>query len=80
MRAYEPQLALAAGPQGLDVITRLLAQLPARLQPAGVAILEIGYNQGQAILELIEQILPTACHVELSQDYQGHDRMVTFTL
>lgn len=80
VRGYEPRLALAAGPEGLDVIARLLPQLPAQMRPGGVAILEIGYNQGQLVLALIRRLLPAAREVELSQDYQGHDRMVTFML
>jgi release factor glutamine methyltransferase len=80
VRAYEPRLALEAGAQGLDLITRLLAQIPSHLCAGGAVVLEIGYNQGRAILALIERLLPGARDVELSQDYQGHDRMVTFAL
>lgn len=78
VRAYEPQLALEAGPQGLDVIARLLRQLPGHLRTGGTVILEIGYNQGQVALKLIDLLLPNACDVELRKDYQGHDRMVSF--
>ena len=80
VRGYEPQLALEAGAQGLDAITGLLRQVPAHLQPDGVVILEIGYDQGEAVLNLITKILPQARHLDLHQDYQGHDRMVTFYL
>lgn len=80
VREYEPRTALVAGPAGLDVITRLLRQLPGRLKPGGLVVLEIGYDQGEAILELVERTLPQATQVDLRKDYQGHDRMVTFTL
>jgi release factor glutamine methyltransferase len=80
VRGYEPQIALEAGAQGLDVITQLLRQIPAHLQPGGTVILEIGYDQGPALLALVPQILPQAREVDLHQDYQGHDRMVTFCL
>ncbi len=80
VRVYEPRLALEAGEEGVDLIARLLPQIPAYLHPGGVAVLEIGYNQGQLMLDLIGRLLPAAREVELSQDYQGHDRMVTFTL
>ena len=80
VRGYEPQIALEAGAQGLDVITQLLRQVPAHLNPGGTVILEIGYDQGQAALNLVAQILPHARDVDLHQDYQGHDRMVTFCL
>jgi release factor glutamine methyltransferase len=80
VRRYEPQLAIEAGEQGLDVIDRLLQQVPLRLCPGGTVILEIGYNQGKAILELVARVLPQAEHVDLRTDYQGRDRMVTFNL
>lgn len=80
VRGYEPLLALVAGAQGLDAITALLRQVPDHLNPDGTVILEIGHDQGQAALNLVTQILPQARHLDLHQDYQGHDRMVTFCL
>jgi len=80
VRKYEPQLALEAGEQGLDVIGRLLRQVPSRLYPGGSVILEIGYNQGPAVLALLANILPQALHADVHKDYQGRDRMVTFSL
>jgi ribosomal protein L3 glutamine methyltransferase len=38
----EPALALAGGTDGMDFIRRLLRELPARLTPHGVLVLEIG--------------------------------------
>jgi ribosomal protein L3 glutamine methyltransferase len=38
----EPALALAGGADGMDFIRRLLADLPSRLSPEGVLVLEIG--------------------------------------
>jgi release factor glutamine methyltransferase len=80
IRNYEPQLALEAGERGLDIIARLLQQVPSRLCPGGSVILEIGYNQGQAVLDLLADILPQALHADVHKDYQGRDRMVTFSL
>ena len=56
--AYEPRLALDGGPDGLTVIGRLLDQLPWGLAPDGVALLEIGGDQGQSALELVGERLP----------------------
>ncbi len=56
--SFEPVLALDGGPDGLQVIRRLLALLPARLSPAGVAILEIGGDQGAAIVAAVAAALP----------------------
>lgn len=38
----EPELALAGGADGMDFIRKLLADLPDRLSPQGVLVLEIG--------------------------------------
>ena len=45
---YEPHLALDGGPDGLDVIRRLLESLRWSLAPGGVALLEIGADQGES--------------------------------
>lgn len=47
--SFEPRAALDGGPDGLDVIRRLLAELPDRLEPRGTALLEIGSDQAGAI-------------------------------
>ncbi|URI11188.1 50S ribosomal protein L3 N(5)-glutamine methyltransferase [Aquincola tertiaricarbonis] len=41
----EPALALAGGEDGMDFIRRLLAELPQRLSPHGVLVLEIGHER-----------------------------------
>jgi release factor glutamine methyltransferase len=80
VRVYEPQLALESGPQGLDAITGLLLQVPHYLLAGGMVVLEIGYDQGTAVVNLVNRLLPGARHLDVSKDYQGHDRMVTFNL
>ncbi len=39
---FEPELALAGGLQGLDIIVRILAQAGAHLNPGGLMIAEVG--------------------------------------
>ena len=41
---FEPELALAAGEQGLDIIARILAQTGAHLNPDGILVAEVGNN------------------------------------
>lgn len=77
---YEPRLALEAGLDGLDAIRRLLAQAPAYLAPGGVIFLEIGHDQGAAVLELAAQHFPAARAITLHQDYAGRDRLVVIAL
>jgi release factor glutamine methyltransferase len=49
VRDYEPAGALYAGPEGLDDYRVLMPQLPGLLRPNGVALLEIGAAQGEAV-------------------------------
>lgn len=52
VRAFEPRTALAAGPDGLDVIRRLIDGAPRHLLPGGFLALEIGWNQGEEVRRL----------------------------
>jgi release factor glutamine methyltransferase len=56
--AYEPRVALDGGDDGLDVIRRLLLLLPATLAPDGVALLEIGADQGESVVDAVALALP----------------------
>jgi release factor glutamine methyltransferase len=73
--SYEPIVALDGGPDGLDVVRRLLAGLDAVLAPDGLALLEIGADQGAAAPDAAAAILPgwaTAVH----QDLGGRPRVL----
>jgi release factor glutamine methyltransferase len=62
---FEPAAALDGGPDGLSVIARLLDALPGELAPDGAAFIEIGADQGQAIVSLVDERLPGwSCSVE----------------
>jgi len=75
VRDYEPRAALDGGPDGLDVLRRLLAQAPAHLNPGGSLLLEIGAGQGPAVRELAGRAFPGA-EVGVLRDYAGHHRVV----
>ena len=49
----EPRAALDGGKDGLEVIRRLIAEARTRLRAGGHLILEIGSDQGAAVLELL---------------------------
>ncbi|OZA91740.1 MAG: protein-(glutamine-N5) methyltransferase, release factor-specific, partial [Erythrobacter sp. 34-65-8] len=55
VREYEPPSALFAGPDGLDDYRILVPQLPRLLVPGGVAVLEIGHRQGDAVTAIAQQ-------------------------
>lgn len=64
--SFEPALALDGGADGLEVIGRLLDRLPVALADGGTALLEVGADQGTAIVELVVARLPGwRCVVEL---------------
>ncbi|NTV96503.1 MAG: peptide chain release factor N(5)-glutamine methyltransferase [Thiobacillus sp.] len=50
---YEPRTALASGPDGLDVIRAIVKQAPAHLADGGWLLLEHGYDQGEAVPDLL---------------------------
>jgi release factor glutamine methyltransferase len=56
--AFEPRLALDGGPDGLAVIGRLLEALTWGLAEDGVALVEIGSDQGPAMRERCAERLP----------------------
>jgi len=56
--SFEPRSALDGGSDGLDVIRRLLALMPDVLAADGVALLEIGADQGSAAQDAVAAELP----------------------
>jgi len=76
---HEPHLALDGGADGLDLIRRLLAQVPQTCTSDALILLEIGADQGQAVVDLAKQQL-SADAIELVQDYAGLDRIVRIRL
>lgn len=56
--SFEPREALDGGPDGLDQVRRLLDRLPGALAADGVAYLEIGADQGEAVAAAAAARLP----------------------
>jgi ribosomal protein L3 glutamine methyltransferase len=42
---YEPDIALAGGPDGLELVRRIIREAAAHLEPRGVLVCEIGHNR-----------------------------------
>ena len=51
---FEPDLALVAGNDGLDLIRLIIAQAPDHLEPGGWLLLEHGHDQAAAVRDLLE--------------------------
>ena len=73
--SFEPRLALDGGPDGLDAIRALLARLPDVLMPDGVALLEIGADQGEAAPAAVAATLP-GWRSTVSRDLAGLPRVL----
>lgn len=71
----EPGLALDGGPDGLDLIRRLLSHAPGNLTPGGLLLMEIEATQGEAVLELARQTFPNSRPMVLT-DLAGMDRLL----
>jgi release factor glutamine methyltransferase len=54
VRDHEPLVALSPGRDGLSVIRRLIHEAPAFLKRNGHLIMEIGFDQGEAVHQLID--------------------------
>jgi release factor glutamine methyltransferase len=72
--SFEPRLALDGGPDGLSVVRRLLEALPTALAPGGVALLEIGWDQGPAVRSAVAA-LPGTWTCQVQPDLSGKPRL-----
>ncbi|MGC1782789.1 MAG: peptide chain release factor N(5)-glutamine methyltransferase [Acidobacteriaceae bacterium] len=54
VRDYEPAQALFAGPTGLEIYPRLIAQAQPLLTPGGWLLMEIGHGQRDAVASLLQ--------------------------
>lgn len=57
---HEPRVALTPGTRGTELILRLITQLPNRLHPNGIAVLEVDPGQESAIADAAAQMLPNS--------------------
>ena len=74
VKNYEPKLALYAGQDGLDIYRRIIERVEQFLKPDAVLMLEIGYSQGQAVRELLEQVRIFA-EITIEKDIHDNDRI-----
>jgi len=74
IRDYEPQIALEAGPTGMEVYDRLIPQAASRLQNQGWLVLETS----PMLIDTLQQTVVRAGFdsVEAVSDLEGHGRIV----
>jgi release factor glutamine methyltransferase len=74
VRDFEPQVAVFAGEQGLNVIEPLIEQAHRALKPGGWLAMEIGYSMRDAVVNLLH---PTMWdEVRVVPDLQGIPRVI----
>lgn len=76
VREYEPDEALFAGAEGLDAYRALAPQLPGLLAPGGLAAVEIGFDQADAVTELLAR---DGLQSRIATDFGGRPRAVLLT-
>jgi release factor glutamine methyltransferase len=76
VKDYEPKLALFAGDDGLDIYRRIIEKADLFLKPDAALMLEIGYAQGPAVTDLLEQTGAFA-EIRIEKDFHDNDRIVT---
>ena len=79
VRAHEPMLALDGGADGLEFYRRIIAEAPDHLKKNGVLMMEIGYDQKDAVKELLRESGRFEKIVGLT-DLTGKDRIVAATV
>jgi len=54
VKKYEPRSALDGGPEGLDIIPKIIKQAPASLKNGGHLLIEVGAGQAETVGNLIK--------------------------
>ncbi len=70
---FEPSMALAAGPDGLEHIRRIVRDAPNHLRRGGWLLLEHGATQAAGVAR--ELVVHGFSHVRSHRDLAGHERM-----
>jgi release factor glutamine methyltransferase len=76
VREFEPDEALFAGEEGLDAYRALAPQLPQLLAPGGLAAVEIGADQADAVTALLAR---DGLHARVADDLAGRPRAALLT-
>ena len=76
---HEPMLALDGGADGLAFYRRIIAEAPDHLKKNGVLMMEIGYDQKEAVKALLHESGRFEKIIGLT-DLTGKDRIVAATV
>ena len=73
--AFEPQMALDGGPDGLSIVRRLVSEAPAFLASGGRLLTEIGWDQGPRVEALLKDARFSS--VRILKDLEEKDRIAS---
>ncbi len=79
VKDYEPMMALDGGEDGLDFYRIIASEGEDYLQKNGVIMLEIGYDQGKAVTEMLQET-GSFVSIRCLKDLAGKDRIVVARL
>ncbi len=74
VRNHDPILALDGGADGLDAYRAILTEIKPLLSPGGIALFEVGFDQGDSVPRLVED--SGATPVAVIPDSGGNPRVV----
>lgn len=75
---FEPHTALFSGDDGLNDYRILLPSFSLYVRKEGYILLEIGYRQANAIVEMAKQLAPELEHTSTLKDLGDRDRCLVF--
>lgn len=73
VKKHEPYIALNGGTDGLDYYWRIVADSRTHLKQGGRLMMEIGYDQGEELKELLKEA--GYSNIEIKKDLSGNDRV-----
>ena len=80
VRDHDPLMALDGGDDGLDFYRIIAEQAPDHMKPGAWLLLEIGYDQGETVPDLIRKTGRFMDSIEVFKDLAGNDRVVAARL
>lgn len=75
VKDFEPKIALDGGLDGLKFYKSLIPKLSGALKKNGLSLIEIGFNQGESVIDICSQNNITA---KLIKDYGKNDRVLVY--
>jgi release factor glutamine methyltransferase len=74
---FEPQVAITGGPgDGLRVSRRMIEGAPRLLRPGGGLLMEMGYGQSDAAIEIAQRAFGSDAEIDVQLDLAGIPRVL----